>query len=95
MLPAAHTIAIRQQTWSGPRRNSQRRRAYHGAMPANVTPAYKAAEAAFRRARDPEERLDCLREMYRTIPKHKGTEHIRADIKTRTASRMASTGGRT
>ena len=52
-------------------------------MPANVTPAYKAAEASFRQARDPEERLECLREMYRTIPKHKGTEHIRADIKTR------------
>jgi hypothetical protein len=52
-------------------------------MPANVTPAYKTAEAAFRKARDPEERLECLREMYRTIPKHKGTEHIRADIKTR------------
>ncbi len=52
-------------------------------MPANVTPAYKAAESAFRKARDPEERLECLREMYRTIPKHKGTEHIRADIKTR------------
>jgi len=56
---------------------------YHWVMPANVTPAYKSAEAAFRRARDPEERLECLREMYRTIPKHKGTEHIRADIKTR------------
>lgn len=52
-------------------------------MPANVTPDYKAAEAAFRQARDPEERLACLREMHRTIPKHKGTEHIRADIKTR------------
>jgi ribosome-interacting GTPase 1 len=52
-------------------------------MPTNVTPAYKAAEAAFRRARDPEERLELLREMHRTIPKHKGTEHIRADIKTK------------
>ena len=52
-------------------------------MPANVTPAYKSAEAAFRMARDPEERLECLREMFRTIPKHKGTEHLRADIKTR------------
>ena len=52
-------------------------------MPANVTPAYKAAEAAFRRSRDPEERLELLREMPRTIPKHKGTEHIRADIKTK------------
>lgn len=52
-------------------------------MPANLTPQYKAAEAAFRRARDPEERLDCLREMLRTIPKHKGTEHLRAEIKSR------------
>ncbi|MFQ6022272.1 MAG: GTPase [Acidiferrobacterales bacterium] len=52
-------------------------------MPANLTPEYKAAEAAFRRARDPKERLDCLREMLRTIPKHKGTEHLQAAIKTR------------
>lgn len=52
-------------------------------MPANLTPAYKTAEAAYRRARDPNERLECLREMMRTIPKHKGTEHLRADIKTK------------
>ncbi|HWQ37723.1 MAG TPA: GTPase [Burkholderiales bacterium] len=50
-------------------------------MPANLTPEYKAAEAAFRKARDPRERLDCLREMLRTVPKHKGTEHLQADIK--------------
>jgi len=41
-------------------------------MPANLTPEYKAAEAAFRQARDPKERLECLREMLRTMPKHKG-----------------------
>lgn len=52
-------------------------------MPANLTPDYKSAEAAFRRSRDPEERLAALREMYRTVPKHKGTEHLRADIKSR------------
>jgi ribosome-interacting GTPase 1 len=52
-------------------------------MPTNVTAEYKKAEAAFRRARDPRERLDCLREMLRTIPKHKGTEHLQADIKSR------------
>lgn len=62
-------------------------------MPANVTPAYKAAEAAYRKARDPEERLECLREMYRTIPKHKGTEHIRADIKTRMKELTESLAG--
>lgn len=52
-------------------------------MPTNVTPAYKKAEEAYRGAREPGERLDCLKEMARTIPKHKGTEHLQADIKTR------------
>mgnify|MGYP001545408117 FL=1 len=52
-------------------------------MPTNVSPEYKKAEDAYRRAREPKERLDCLREMFRTIPKHKGTEHLQADIKTR------------
>lgn len=52
-------------------------------MPANLSPAYKSAESAFKQARDPKERLDCLREMLRTIPKHKGTERLQADIKTR------------
>ena len=52
-------------------------------MPTNVTPEYKKAEEAFRAAREPKERLECLKEMARTIPKHKGTEHLQADIKTR------------
>ena len=52
-------------------------------MPTNVSPAYKKAEDAFRRARDPKEKLAHLREMHRSIPKHKGTEHLQADIKTR------------
>jgi ribosome-interacting GTPase 1 len=52
-------------------------------MPANLTPEYKAAEAAYKQATDPRDRLAGLREMLRTIPKHKGTEHLRADIKTR------------
>ncbi len=52
-------------------------------MPANLSPEYKKAEAEFRRARDPREQLDGLKEMLRTIPKHKGTEAMRADIKTR------------
>jgi ribosome-interacting GTPase 1 len=52
-------------------------------MPANLSPEYKAAEAAYRKARDPRERLDGLREMLRTIPKHKGTDHLQADIKHR------------
>jgi ribosome-interacting GTPase 1 len=52
-------------------------------MPANLSPEYKSAQEAFRKARDPQDKLACLREMLRTIPKHKGTEHLQADIKTR------------
>ena len=52
-------------------------------MPTNVTPEYKKAEAEFRQARTPEDRLAALREMLRTLPKHKGTEHVQADIRTR------------
>jgi ribosome-interacting GTPase 1 len=52
-------------------------------MPTNVTAEYKKTEEAFRKAREPRERLDCLRAMLRTIPKHKGTEHLQADIKSR------------
>ena len=52
-------------------------------MAANLSQEYRKAEAAFKRARDPDERLACLREMLRTIPKHKGTERHQAEIKTR------------
>jgi ribosome-interacting GTPase 1 len=68
-------------------------------MPANLTPDYRAAEAAFRKARDPRERLECLREMLRLIPKHKGTDHLQGDIKRRIKEpvavkrRAASVGG--
>jgi uncharacterized protein len=52
-------------------------------VPTNVTPEYKKAEEAYRKAREPRERLDCLKLMLSTIPKHKGTEHLQADIKSR------------
>ena len=52
-------------------------------MPANLSPDYKKAEQAFREASDDRDRLLRLRDMLRTIPKHKGTEHLQADIKSR------------
>ena len=62
-------------------------------MPANLSPEYKKAEQAFRMAREPRERLDCLKEMLRTIPKHKGTEHLQADIKSRIRELTEEIGG--
>jgi uncharacterized protein len=52
-------------------------------MPANLSPEYKAAADALRKARDPETRLECLREMLRVVPKHKGTDHLQGDLKRR------------
>ncbi len=52
-------------------------------MPANLTPDYLAAEARFRAAVTDEDKLEALEEMYATIPKHKGTDHLQGDIKRR------------
>lgn len=63
-------------------------------MPANLTPSYLAAEARFRAARTTEEKLAALDEMYATIPKHKGTEKMRADIKRRASKLREKQPGR-
>jgi len=52
-------------------------------MPANLTPDYVRAEERFRQAASDAEKLEALQEMLRTVPKHKGTEKIQADIKRR------------
>jgi len=63
-------------------------------MPANVTPEYERAERRFREAATDGERLDALREMLRTIPKHKGTEKMQADIKRRISQLRKAEGKR-
>ena len=52
-------------------------------MPTNLTPQFEKAEQRYRQAATDEEKLDALREMLSTIPKHKGTEKMQADIKRR------------
>ncbi len=52
-------------------------------MPANVSPEYEKAELRFRAASTDDEKLDALQEMLRTLPKHKGTEKMQADLKRR------------
>ena len=52
-------------------------------MPANLTPAYRKAEKEFRAARTAAEKIVCLEAMLRLIPKHKGTDHMQADLKRR------------
>jgi len=50
-------------------------------MPANLTPEYLAAEQRFKEAKTVPEKITALEEMLATIPKHKGTEKMQADLK--------------
>jgi uncharacterized protein len=52
-------------------------------MPANLTAAYRTAEAAFKSAVTREEKLAALEEMLRALPKHKGTEKMQAGLRSR------------
>ena len=50
-------------------------------MPANLTPDYFKAEEWFRNAGTNEEKILALEEMLKVMPKHKGTDHLRADLR--------------
>jgi uncharacterized protein len=52
-------------------------------VPANLTPEYLDAEERFKSATTTAEKITALEEMMRTIPKHKGTEKMQADLKRR------------
>lgn len=52
-------------------------------MPTNLPPEYFEAEKRYRAARTPAEKSDCLEELLGTIPKHKGTDKLRADLRKR------------
>jgi ribosome-interacting GTPase 1 len=50
-------------------------------MPTNLPPEYFEVEKRYRAASSPEEKAACLEEMLGTIPKHKGTDKLRADLR--------------
>jgi len=54
-------------------------------MPANLPPQYLEAEMRFRSAKSPMAKIAALEEMLAIMPKHKGTDHLRADLRTRIA----------
>jgi ribosome-interacting GTPase 1 len=54
-------------------------------MPTNLPPEYFEAETLYKEAQTPDEKVARLEEMISTIPKHKGTDHLRADLRRRLA----------
>jgi len=50
-------------------------------MPTNLPAEYFVAEKRYKEADTPTEKIRCLEELIGTIPKHKGTDHLRADLR--------------
>ena len=56
-------------------------------MAANLTPQYLEAEAEYKKAQTAEERLACPKKMYALVPKHKASEKLQAELKTKISER--------
>ncbi len=54
-------------------------------MPANLPPQYFEAEKLYRQAKTPEDKVEALETMLAIMPKHKGTDKLRADLRRRIA----------
>ncbi|MBA7584395.1 GTPase Obg [subsurface metagenome] len=54
-------------------------------MPANLPPQYFEAEKRFREAKTPTDKIDALDDMLAIMPKHKGTDHLKAELRRRIA----------
>jgi len=68
-------------------------------MPANLPPDYFDAEKRYREAKTPKDKIARLEEMLTIMPKHKGTDKLRADLRRRIsrlkdASRIKKGAGR-
>lgn len=64
-------------------------------MPANLTPQYFDAEKRLKAAITSEEKLEILEEMLSVIPKHKGTEKLQAQLKTKISKLKSSSQKKT
>ncbi len=60
-------------------------------MPANLPPQYFEAEQRFREARTPAAKIEALEEMLAIMPKHKGTDKLKAMLRER-ISRLKEQG---
>ena len=62
-------------------------------MPTNVPPQYREAEDRFREAKSPQAKMDALQEMLAVMPKHKGTDHLKAQLRARMSKLTAELEG--
>ena len=58
-------------------------RGYHWLVPTNLPPEYFEAERYYKEASTPQEKVTRLEALIGTVPKHKGTDKLRADLRRR------------
>lgn len=63
-------------------------------MPANLPPNYFEAEKRYREATTVSEKISHLEEMLRIMPKHKGTDHLKADLRRKLSKLRISPGAK-
>jgi len=61
-------------------------------MPANLPPQYFDAERNYRAAKTAADKILALEEMLAIMPKHKGTDHLRAELRRRIAKLTQASG---
>ncbi len=59
-------------------------------MPTNLPPEYFEVDKRYRAAKTPAEKIETLEELLSTIPKHKGTDKLRGDLRRKLAKLKAS-----
>ncbi|MFP3854095.1 MAG: TGS domain-containing protein [Anaerolineales bacterium] len=62
-------------------------------MPTNLPPEYFKVEEEYKAAKDHQEKLRLLEELISTVPKHKGTDKLRADLRRKLSKMRTSSGG--
>jgi ribosome-interacting GTPase 1 len=63
-------------------------------MPANLTPEYYKADQWYREATTPDEKILAIERMLAVMPKHKGTDHLKADLRRRLSKLKESPAGK-
>jgi ribosome-interacting GTPase 1 len=64
-------------------------------MPTNLPPEYFEVERRYRAAESASEKIACLEELLSTVPKHKGTDKLRADLRRKLSKLRAESKART
>lgn len=62
-------------------------------MPTNVPPQYREAEERFREAGTTQAKIAAVQEMLSIMPKHKGTDHLKAQLRSRLSKLTAELEG--